>query len=158
MILSAIELIENVLFVNRSLYSNISWMRRRVAHSQNDELAEVYFEAGSDMAYGGVMNEFAIVARHLPPDSLKVYFGFDSSDRHFICPLCWEKCHREAWDRDWRFAQLVLPDLVTLHCAFCHESPDVLRGTCRGCGPSILSSEADTRGMCLVCARDESDF
>ena len=148
---TAVDILVDVLEASHTLLGEKKWFECRSDYHANEPGA--ILAGGIEDVAPYLAREALYIIRAMPRRHLLKYFGYDKSQRSYLCPSC---NHSSAeWDLFVETAQLNpnTPASCTIYCFSCRELTDVIRSSCADaeCPGNVMSEEY---GQCLTCGDD----
>ncbi|GFM34261.1 hypothetical protein [Desulfovibrio subterraneus] len=148
--LTAIDIIETVLYIHNTFLKNESWLQLRLDYLSRKPN---HLLGGNDYDIDIMCIETELIIDLLPPSVVKKYFNIVKSRRAYLCPKCYNDAKKD-FDFESKLARLTSrsKDCTTIYCPVCDETHNVIREKCSSCPGNVLSDE----GICLTCEEDNT--
>lgn len=141
-------LVQIILKVAQTLFDEVRWPQRLLDMETNGKRSAYWYH--DDHSQSIVMQQIDLAIRHLKPAEQRMFFGFDSKKRAYLCPLCISYV-----DRDFRSSLPALAQLKTknsnekiIKCTVCEAETNVERQNCKN---SICEANVICDNICLTC-------
>ncbi len=141
------EIIENILAVHNSLFSNENWAQER--HNFLNKSPGFILSGESDYNINTICWEISLVYELLSPICIKKYFNINKKNNLYFCPKCYENANHDADSFDYKLAGLISKnkDEKELFCPVCNITHEIIRNKCIECEGTVF----DEMGQCLTC-------
>lgn len=143
------EVIDNVLYMHKSLFPEESWFQVRKEFLHRDPGSHL---GSGEYATNTTCWEAEIVMRLLEPSQVTVYLGIDKKQRKYLCPACLDDANTDAEHFERNLAVLVpkAPGSTNLYCPVCNHTHTVVRKDCTevNCQGNVISED----NRCLTCS------
>jgi hypothetical protein len=146
-------LVQIILKVAGKLFDDVRWPQRLLDMELNGKQSAYWYH--DDHSQGIVMRQIDLAIRHLNPAEQKMFFGFDSKMRAYLCPFC-----MSCVDRDFRSGLPALAQLKTknclekiIKCSVCETENNVERQICNN---STCEANVIYDNICLTCSWEQN--
>jgi hypothetical protein len=141
------EVIRTILLAANALFAEISWVDRLFSMEGASKFAIFGLD---DHVYSAVVGQVACAIGFLSTAEAIELFGYDSRQRAYLCPACFEATPADYATSLPKLAQFAskVPNETELHCVVCATTTTVDRRDCvyPECVGNVIAA-----GQCLTC-------